>query len=389
MVSRRKRARASSPSAVTSASATRMRPDEGRSSPAMRPSSVDLPLPDGPAMATNWRAGIVRVTSASTSTERSPLVKRMPTHATSIMIASHTTLETRRRRGRGHAGHASSLGLSPRQRSPLDHARPRQPVYSRAEHRAGPARGPGVGARHRLRRARAHARRGTGPLRHPRHVGVGLPGGEGGGGGLSDLPGGGRAPSPCRAARLAHARSGLSVGRVPAGRALEYPESEGRGVLPRLPAAVRGSGGGRGPAPLSPAGRALRDRRHALVRALRARCQHRHLRAAAVAAPPGRARAAVGLRLHRAGAEPPPVPAPVRVTRRRAVFVLWVVMLGGALGPAATAQPDRVIVAFGDSLTAGQGVAPDESYPALLAAKLRTEGYSYRVINAGVSGDTT
>jgi acyl-CoA thioesterase I len=77
------------------------------------------------------------------------------------------------------------------------------------------------------------------------------------------------------------------------------------------------------------------------------------------------------------------------VTRRRAFFVLWVVVLWGALGPAATAQPDRVIVAFGDSLTAGQGVAPDESYPALLAAKLRTEGYSYRVVNAGVSGDTT
>jgi acyl-CoA thioesterase-1 len=77
------------------------------------------------------------------------------------------------------------------------------------------------------------------------------------------------------------------------------------------------------------------------------------------------------------------------VTRRRAFFLLWVVALWGALGPAATAQPDRVIVAFGDSLTAGQGVAPDESYPALLAAKLRTEGYSYRVINAGVSGDTT
>ena len=77
------------------------------------------------------------------------------------------------------------------------------------------------------------------------------------------------------------------------------------------------------------------------------------------------------------------------MTRRRAFCVLWVVVLWGALGPAATAQPDRVIVAFGDSLTAGQGVAPDESYPALLAAKLRTEGYSYRVVNAGVSGDTT
>ena len=78
------------------------------------------------------------------------------------------------------------------------------------------------------------------------------------------------------------------------------------------------------------------------------------------------------------------------MTRRRFAVVLALAVLWSALGSAtAPAQPDRVIVAFGDSLTAGQGVAPDESYPALLAAKLRTEGYSYRVVNAGVSGDTT
>ena len=55
--------------------------------------------------------------------------------------------------------------------------------------------------------------------------------------------------------------------------------------------------------------------------------------------------------------------------------------------PAAAA--DRVIVAFGDSLTAGLGVTPEESYPARLQAKLRAEGYAYRVVNAGASGDTT
>ena len=49
----------------------------------------------------------------------------------------------------------------------------------------------------------------------------------------------------------------------------------------------------------------------------------------------------------------------------------------------------RVIVAFGDSLTAGYGVAPAESYPGRLAARLAAEGYPYRVVNAGVSGDTT
>lgn len=54
-----------------------------------------------------------------------------------------------------------------------------------------------------------------------------------------------------------------------------------------------------------------------------------------------------------------------------------------------TAQGERVIVAFGDSLTAGYGVAPEESYPALLGARLRAEGLPYRVVNAGVSGDTS
>jgi acyl-CoA thioesterase-1 len=50
---------------------------------------------------------------------------------------------------------------------------------------------------------------------------------------------------------------------------------------------------------------------------------------------------------------------------------------------------ERIVVAFGDSLTAGLGVMPDESYPAQLQARLRTDGYAYRVVNAGASGDTT
>ena len=47
------------------------------------------------------------------------------------------------------------------------------------------------------------------------------------------------------------------------------------------------------------------------------------------------------------------------------------------------------IVAFGNSLTAGLGVAPTESYPAQLQRILDAAGYAYRVVNAGVSGDTT
>ena len=56
---------------------------------------------------------------------------------------------------------------------------------------------------------------------------------------------------------------------------------------------------------------------------------------------------------------------------------------------AAVGADERVIVAFGDSLTAGLGVPADQAYPAVLAAKLKADGYPYRVVNAGVSGDTT
>jgi acyl-CoA thioesterase-1 len=48
-----------------------------------------------------------------------------------------------------------------------------------------------------------------------------------------------------------------------------------------------------------------------------------------------------------------------------------------------------VIVAFGDSLTAGYGVPPGQSYPDFLQRKLDEQGYSYRVVNEGVSGDTS
>lgn len=59
-----------------------------------------------------------------------------------------------------------------------------------------------------------------------------------------------------------------------------------------------------------------------------------------------------------------------------------------AFSSPATAQ-QRVIVALGDSLTAGFGVAVEAAWPALLETRLREAGYPYRVVNAGVSGDTT
>ena len=55
----------------------------------------------------------------------------------------------------------------------------------------------------------------------------------------------------------------------------------------------------------------------------------------------------------------------------------------------ASAQTLPKIVAFGDSLTAGYGLSPKESYPSLLQQKLDADGYKYEVVNAGVSGDTS
>jgi acyl-CoA thioesterase-1 len=50
---------------------------------------------------------------------------------------------------------------------------------------------------------------------------------------------------------------------------------------------------------------------------------------------------------------------------------------------------EETLAVLGDSLTAGFGVAREEAFPALVQERLRREGYDYRVVNAGVSGDTT
>ena len=57
--------------------------------------------------------------------------------------------------------------------------------------------------------------------------------------------------------------------------------------------------------------------------------------------------------------------------------------------PVLTVSDKPKIVAFGDSLTAGFGLAEKESYPYLLQQKLKADGYDYEVVNAGVSGETS
>lgn len=56
--------------------------------------------------------------------------------------------------------------------------------------------------------------------------------------------------------------------------------------------------------------------------------------------------------------------------------------------PMQKAHPPRILF-LGDSLTEGFRLQPEESFPHLVQNWLRESGYSYQVINGGVSGDTT
>ena len=50
---------------------------------------------------------------------------------------------------------------------------------------------------------------------------------------------------------------------------------------------------------------------------------------------------------------------------------------------------DRTILFIGTSLTAGLGLEPEQSYPALIQERINSAELSYRVVNAGVSGETS
>ena len=74
----------------------------------------------------------------------------------------------------------------------------------------------------------------------------------------------------------------------------------------------------------------------------------------------------------------------------RRVVKLCAVFLVVGLSYGARAAPDdgRHILALGDSLTAGYGLEPGQSFPARLEKSLRASGLKVTVHNAGVSGDT-
>ena len=74
--------------------------------------------------------------------------------------------------------------------------------------------------------------------------------------------------------------------------------------------------------------------------------------------------------------------------KRLAMLSFPVLLALVALSGISTAEPAR-IVAFGDSLMAGYGLAPGESFPEKLEQSLRERGHDVVITNAGVSGDTS
>jgi acyl-CoA thioesterase-1 len=70
-------------------------------------------------------------------------------------------------------------------------------------------------------------------------------------------------------------------------------------------------------------------------------------------------------------------------------FLSFIAATFALLLAAPAAAKDQLILALGDSLTAGYQLKPTESFPAQLQAALQKEGRKVRVHNAGVSGDTT
>lgn len=71
------------------------------------------------------------------------------------------------------------------------------------------------------------------------------------------------------------------------------------------------------------------------------------------------------------------------------VAIFNAALVASVAGIAQEAERPVKLVAFGDSLTAGFLLKPEDAFPAQLDAALSAKGYSVEITNAGVSGDTT
>lgn len=87
------------------------------------------------------------------------------------------------------------------------------------------------------------------------------------------------------------------------------------------------------------------------------------------------------------------VQRPIRINRRLAIATMAATIGGivaaGMARSAPTADRPITIVALGDSLTAGLGLASQDAFPAKLQKALAAKGLAVTIADAGVSGDTT
>ena len=71
------------------------------------------------------------------------------------------------------------------------------------------------------------------------------------------------------------------------------------------------------------------------------------------------------------------------------IILLLTVIYTMIPGIQSTVDDTKVILCFGNSITAGYGLDPENAYPYVLSQKLKQEGHNYEVINAGLSGETS
>ena len=76
-------------------------------------------------------------------------------------------------------------------------------------------------------------------------------------------------------------------------------------------------------------------------------------------------------------------------TQSRGAWLWSLLVLFASFAGQIDAAETRTIVFFGDSLTAGYGLDPDDAYPALIQRKIDDARLPWHVVNAGLSGETT
>jgi acyl-CoA thioesterase-1 len=67
------------------------------------------------------------------------------------------------------------------------------------------------------------------------------------------------------------------------------------------------------------------------------------------------------------------------------VKIVWIIVFAAIFQGA----PMKTILFFGDSLTAGYGLSPEEAFPALVEKEFNKDGKPCKVVNAGLSGETS